>query len=251
MLPASCAVPMLALQLRPSVGEKFHMQQLPLGMRLMDRAVWANFLPGDNQLALSEVRALAQLHSGASLYLHGAVGSGKSHLLQACCAQLLQAAYLPLAQLLALGPEVLVGHASAALVAIDDLEMAVGQSAWEQALFRLHNECQEQQTPLLVAARQPVVALAVQLPDLRSRLAAMPQFKLHVLNEMQVGEALRLRAQQRGLELPEETLQYLKRRFPRDISGLYQVLDQLDMASLREQRRLTVPFIRQVLGAPP
>jgi DnaA-homolog protein len=223
-------------------------QQLPLGMRLSDRAVFANYLAGDNQLAVSALRSMLQAGAGGTLYLHGVIGSGKSHLLQASCAEIAHAAYLPVAQLLDLGPDVIVGHAGAPLVAVDDLELVVGQDIWEQALFLLHNECQERQTCLLVAAQYPVAALPVKLPDLKSRLAAIPQFKLQALNEVQVGAALRLRAQQRGLELPDETLQYMQRRFPRDMAALYRVLDQLDSASLREQRRLTVPFIRQVLG---
>ncbi len=61
--------------------------------------------------------------------------------------------------------------------------------------------------------------------------------------------ALQLRARLRGLELPLETWQWLQRRLPRDMRTLYQVLDTLDEASLAAQRRLTVPFIREVLGA--
>jgi DnaA-homolog protein len=224
-------------------------QQLSLGMRLSDRAVFANYLAGDNQLAVSALRTLVQAHAGGMLYLHGVSGSGKSHLLQASCAAAGHASYLPVVQLLELGPEVLAGHSNVSLLAIDDVELLVGHDAWEQAVFRVYNECQERQACLLIAAQQPVAALQVKLPDLQSRLAAMPQFKLLPLNELQVAAALRLRAQQRGLELPDETLVYLQRRFPRDMAALYRVLDQLDSASLREQRRLTVPFIRQVLGA--
>jgi DnaA family protein len=60
-------------------------------------------------------------------------------------------------------------------------------------------------------------------------------------------EALRLRAGQRGLDLPVETSEYLLRRMPRDLTSLYLVLDQLDEASLIAQRRLTIPFIRDAL----
>jgi DnaA-homolog protein len=224
-------------------------QQLPLGMRLSDRAIFASYLAGDNQLAVSALQGLVQARAGGMLYLHGVTGSGKSHLLQASCAAAGHAAFLPLAQLLQVGPEVLAGHSNVSLLAVDDADLMAGHDAWERALFRLYNECLEHQTCLLIAARHPVAALQVKLPDLRSRLAAIAQFKLHALNEVQVGAALRLRAQQRGLELPDETLSYLQRRFPRDMAALYRVLDQLDSASLREQRRLTVPFIRQVLGA--
>jgi len=60
--------------------------------------------------------------------------------------------------------------------------------------------------------------------------------------------ALRLRAQQRGFELPDETARYLQRRLPRDLRSLFAVLDELDAAALAAQRRLTVPFIKDVLA---
>jgi DnaA family protein len=53
----------------------------------------------------------------------------------------------------------------------------------------------------------------------------------------------------RGFDLPEETLRWLQRRYPRDMHKLYELLDTLDEAALVAQRRLTVPFIREVLGA--
>ena len=89
------------------------------------------------------------------------------------------------------------------------------------------------------------------LPDLASRFAAAVLLPLRPLDETGQREALRLRARARGLELPEETALYLQRRFRRDLATLYQLLDALDDAALQAQRRLTVPFIRQVLAQRP
>ncbi len=232
------------------------MRQLSLGMRLQDRAVFASFLPGNNMLALAAAQALAAGNGNgngngdALLYLHGVGGTGKSHLLQAFCAALPGAGYFPLAQLRELGSEVLEGLAGLPAVAIDDLQAVAGDVAWERQLFGLYNECLARGTRLVVAAPAPAVAAGVSLPDLRSRLAAMPHFALRPLDEAQQREALQLRAAQRGIELPDETLHYLQRRFARDMSRLHDLLDRLDLASLQQQRRLTVPFIRQVLGEP-
>src|SRR3546814_4647349 len=46
----------------------------------------------------------------------------------------------------------------------------------------------------------------------------------------------------------EAAIDWLLRRVDRDLSSLARLLDQLDRASLAEQRRITVPFLRQVLG---
>jgi DnaA family protein len=67
------------------------------------------------------------------------------------------------------------------------------------------------------------------------------------LNDEEQLEALELRARLRGLELPPETARYLQRRFPRDMRTLCDILDTLDDASFVAQRRLTVPFIRDVI----
>jgi DnaA family protein len=71
------------------------------------------------------------------------------------------------------------------------------------------------------------------------------------LNEEQRVEALQLRAGHRGLELPGETARYLLKRSRRDMASLYELLDRLDLEALRAQRRLTVPFVRDVLQQQP
>ena len=86
------------------------------------------------------------------------------------------------------------------------------------------------------------------LPDLASRMSASLVLHLAPLGESDQIKVLRLRAKRRGLELPDDVGQYLLRRMPRDLRSLCALLDTLDMASLAKQRRLTVPFIRQILG---
>jgi DnaA family protein len=227
------------------------MRQLPLGVRLQDRTSFASFLAGDNGLPLAAVQRTASGTGERCVWLHGPAGSGKSHLLQALCAAVPGSAYFPLAQLLASGPDVLEGAEQLTAVALDDLHVVAGDAGWERRLFALYNDCDAHATRLVIAARHPVTGLGVVLPDLRSRLASMPHFAMRPLDEAQQREALQRRAAQRGLELPDETVRYLQRRYARDMSSMQALLDRLDAASLEEQRRLTVPFIRQVAGEPP
>ena len=67
---------------------------------------------------------------------------------------------------------------------------------------------------------------------------------LRPLPEAEQPAALEARAAERGLELPAETLAFLLRRLPRDFAAQCRVLDDLDLAALAKQRRLTVPFVR-------
>jgi DnaA family protein len=227
-------------------------QQLPLAMRLRERAVFDSFVAGPNAATVQQLRTLASGATSGVYWLSGPAAVGKTHLLQASCAAALaaglDAAYLPLSQLVALGPETLEGWHATRVLALDDLAAIAGRRDWEQGVFRLYREAEERGAVLLAAAVAPPLLLKFALPDLGSRFTAATLLPLRALDEMQQREALRLRAQLRGLELPEETALYLQRRFRRDLPTLYQLLEAIDAAALQAQRRLTVPFIRQVLA---
>ena len=226
------------------------MQQLPLGVRLADRAVFESFLPARNAEALEQARRAAAGEAGLT-WLCGPPGAGKTHLLQALCAaagRTRRAAYVPLAELANLGVELLSGLPSLECLALDDVDAVLGQIEWERALFTLVRETAERGGALVMAARSPPALIGWALADLGSRCTAAAVQPLRPLDEAEQQEALRLRARLRGLELPEETSRWLQRRYPRDMRRLYELLDALDEAALAAQRRLTVPFIREVLS---
>lgn len=231
-----------------------HHAQLPLGIRLPDSSVFESYFPGRNQPV---VDALLALHAGDAgpaptcIWIHGAHGTGKTHLLQAVCARAgregRSAAYLPLLDVIDLGEELLAGFGELAIVCLDDAQVLAGREHWERALFRLHQELHERDGRLLVSGATPPAALPFKLRDLGSRLNGGLVLTLQPLDEAEQIAALQLRAQLRGLELPDEAAQFMVRRLPRDMTHLYAVLDELDAASLVAQRRLTVPFVKEVL----
>lgn len=228
------------------------MRQLPLGVRLPDRAVFASFLPGPNEQVLTHLKRAAQLPAAVPTWLCGPHGSGKTHLLQAACSAAgegVRSGYVPLAEVAALGAGVLEGLAQLELLALDDVDHVSGRIEWERGLFALLRELAENGGRLLMAAQSPPALIRWALPDLGSRCSAASVFQLRALSESEQYAALQLRAGLRGLELPEETWQWLQRRLPRDMRSLYELLDTLDEAALSAQRRLTVPFIREVLRA--
>jgi DnaA family protein len=225
--------------------------QLPLGVRLADRALFESFVSGGNAGAVAHLAALSEGRQAGATWLAGPAGCGKSHLLQAVCARAGgagHAAYLPLRELLPLGAGALEGWSAARCLCLDDVDAVAGRREWEQALFGLQREAEERGASVLYAASVLPRALGVTLPDLASRWTAMLAFTLRPLDEAGQREALRLRAQLRGLELPAATARYLQNRYRRDMGTLYGLLDRLDAAALQAQRRLTVPFIRDVLA---
>ncbi|HTY95170.1 MAG TPA: DnaA regulatory inactivator Hda [Steroidobacteraceae bacterium] len=226
------------------------MDQLPLGLRLADRAVFATFWPAGNEQLLAHLHRVAGGEACGVTWLAGPRASGKSHLLQATCAFApapRRCGFFPLAQLKDLGPAALEGLPRLDLVCLDDVQLACGHREWELALFGLYRGLEEGGGSLIAAAPEPPARLHWELADLGSRFTAAAIHVVRPLDEAGQRDALMLRARVRGCELPEDVALWLQRRYPRDMGTLYQLLDTLDSAALVAQRRLTVPFIRSVL----
>ncbi len=224
------------------------MSQLALPLKLADHAVFSSFYPGGNAAAVAFLRDRVLAGADRGCWLWGAAGTGKSHLLQAVCEQAGdRAQYLPLHELNAAGPAILEGLGSRELLCLDDLHAVAGDAAWELALFELSNQLADNGGVIVVSAVSPPRDAGIRLNDLVSRMTRLPVFHLQPLDDAGRIEALRLRAQLRGLELPLKTANYILRRSKRDMATLYGQLDKLDSAALQAKRKLSIPFVRDVL----
>ena len=224
------------------------MSQLVLPLRLADHAVFASFHDDGNETLVATLEGIAAGDAGQGCWLSGATATGKTHLLQAVCEKAGdRSVYLPLKMLAEAGPGMLDGLATRELVCIDDVDQVAGAHDWDVALFNLFNQMQDAGGQLVVAARAAPRECGFALADLTSRMSRLPVFQLRALSEQQRVAALQLRAGHRGLELPDETAAYMLKRSRRDMASLYQLLDKLDLEALRAKRRLTIPFVRDVL----
>lgn len=223
------------------------MSQLALPLRLADHAVFDSYYAGDNAALVAILHDLAD-GVGQGCWMWGAATTGKTHLLQAVCDRAGDlSVYVPLNRLADAGPGVLDGLASRDLICIDDIDTVAGDAGWEAALFDLCNRILDAERILIVSATMAPRACPIVLPDLQSRLVRLPIYQVQPLNDDDRVAALQLRAGHRGLDLPGETARYLLNRSRRDMASLYGLLDKLDAAALRAQRRLTIPFVRDVL----
>lgn len=226
------------------------MSQLALPLRLADYAVFETFLGVGNEAVVDYLQSLPAAAPGQGAWIWGAPATGKSHLLQASCERFAdRAAYLPLAELAPAGPALLEGLESRQLVCIDDVDRVAGDAAWERGLFVLYNALVEAGHHLVISAPAAPRESGIELADLRSRFQRLATFHIRELDEAARMAALQLRARHRGLELPAETARFLMARSRRDMRSLYELLDKLDLEALRAQRRLTIPFVRDVIQA--
>lgn len=231
--------------------------QLSLAIRLRDEATFANYFPGKNAAACGYVEHACGNSQNewieSLIWLWGPLGSGRSHLLQAACTKASElgkkARYLPLAECVEYGSYCLDGLEQGDLVALDDLHLALKLEEWQQPLFHAFNRIRDAGATLLLSAERSPHEFSGLLPDLHSRLNLALVFQLHPLSDEEMLRAIQLRASRRGLFLADEVATYLLSRLPRDMGSMFSALEHLDQASLQAKRKLTIPFVRQVLFA--
>ncbi len=226
--------------------------QLPLALRYPPDQRFDTWLDASAIGIVSRLQALAAGEARDPMYLQGANGSGKTHLLLATCAEAesggRRAHYLSLAPLRGKVRDALEGLEQADLVAIDDIDALAGCHEDEVAVFDLHNRLHDAGVGCVYAARQVPAVLPLGLPDLGSRLSQCTLVALATLDDEGRAEVLRRRAESRGLAFDEAALDWMLTRCSRDLADLAALFERLDRASLAAQRRITVPFLRQVLG---
>jgi len=224
--------------------------QLPLALRYPPDQRFDSFV-APPEGAIPALSALATAAGADWVYLAGASRTGKTHLALAVCAAAEQsgrrAVYLPLAAAAGRLRDALDALEGNDVMALDGLDVIAGTRDDEVALFDFHNRARASGVNVLYTARGIPDDIGLVLPDLRSRLQQCLRVILDPLDDEGRREVLRDRAQRRGLVLEDAALDWLLTRTDRDLGALVALLDKLDRASLAAQRRITVPFLRQVL----
>ena len=220
------------------------MRQLALDIAQPPAPTLDNFVPGRNaELVVALYAAANGANSERFIYLWGAPGSGRSHLLRAA----VEAAR-------ARGGQSMMFAAGAsefaapddALSAVDDVHLLSPQA--QIALFNLHNHIKAGNGTLLASGNAAPAQLALRA-DLMTRLGAGLVYHVHGLNEEEKVAALRRHAQARGFALSAEVVGYLLRHVQRDLPSLLALLDALDRYSLANRRAITLPLLRELLNA--
>ena len=218
------------------------MKQLALDIAQPPAPTLDNFVPGRNaELVVMLYSTANGSNSERFIYVWGATGSGRSHLLRA----VIDAARTE-------GRDAVMFESGAvefdasddALCAVDDVHLLGPQA--QIALFNLHNRIRAGHGTLLASGSAAPAQLTLRA-DLLTRLGAGLVYQVHGLNEEEKVAALRRHAQARGFKLSQEVVAYILRHVQRDLPSLLALLDALDRYAIANRRAITLPLLRDLL----
>ena len=222
-------------------------QQLPLGFPLHRDFSFASFEIGDSAEAVQRLCQLPRESGFAGIWLWGESGVGKTHLLQATChLHAGRVGYLPLAQID--DAAAVHGQEQLALVALDDVQAWLGDREREVALQALYQGLVTTGGKLLIATDRAPAELKAVLPDLDSRFRALSCYEVRGLSDVRKIRVLQRRAKEKGLIIDTAVMQFWLRRADRRMPLLLSQLATLVEVATEEQRRVTIPMLKQTLG---
>ncbi len=215
--------------------------QLPLKLNLESHSRLDDYV-GD---AAGRLQKLDQL-----TIVFGEKGSGKSHLLQGLCRQTIEsggyAFFVPLS--ISLKSEILKNLEEAELVCLDDIDEILDVPEWQLALFHFINSCRDQGVRLVMSSTRILGGLAIELLDLMSRLKGAYMVRTDPLSDEDKLAIIRVKAHRRGFKMDKDVCTFILSRSRRDMHHLSYLVDQLDEATLRQQKKVTIPFVKRALG---
>ncbi len=226
--------------------------QIPFQFGDFQKNDLASFLPGENQNLLNIIKLITNKQEIHSLYLWGESGTGKTHLLQAVCKQAadndLHVAYIPLKQLSELSAEMLHDLGELDLVCVDDLDCVAGQIEWQQGLTWLYNELRDNNHSMIMSGNKSATTIELEVEDIKSRLSWDQVTQIKSPSDDVKVQILKQKANARSFELSDEVIEFLIRRVDRNLVSLISILDKIDHASLAEKRKITIPFVKELIS---
>jgi len=197
-----------------------------------------------NRAALAWIRRWPEW-SAPGLAVHGPAGCGKTHLASIWQGMSDAVALLPTE----LAPDripMLLGDAHAAL--IDTADAPALDADGERALVHLYNLLKERGGHLLLLARTPPARWSIALPDLRSRLAALPAVRIDAPDDELLQQLLVKLFADRQLDAAPEAVGFLVPRMPRSFAAARRLVAELDRRALAAGRRITIALAREALA---
>ena len=226
-------------------------EQLPVDFEFRGNPTFADFHPGSNREIIDHLRKTVGGTGEQFIFLWGKKGYGKSHLLQACCQEAsnqgIGAFYLDLSDSASTDTELFTGLEGFQIVCLDNIDKLAGRSAWELAFFNFFNQHRDRNHRLILSASCAPNTPIFCLPDVQTRINWGLSLKIQALDDNDKTAALTHKAQQMGFDMSPQVARFLLTHYDRSLPSLWLMLNKLDWASLAAKRKLTIPFLKQIL----
>ena len=221
------------------------MNQLGLPISLDSKMLLDNFL-GNKQL----LDFIAQLYvdkTSAEIYVYGAPGHGKTHLLQGAALRVLSdqqtAMYIDCHN--SLPGHVLESIEQLNWISIDNIDTINDND--QNLFFDLYNRAKQETVTMLISGSDLPSQLSV-MKDLKTRLGLAAIFQLQPLNDELTMLVLNNQMIDRNLSIDSKVYEYLFKYYSRDVKILLAAMDDLDKASLQAKQSITIPFVKKTLN---
>lgn len=242
-------------------------QQTLIPISIEDDTSLNSFYSERNQPLIKQLKnLLAGVCAKRVLYLWGESGSGKTHLLDACCRAAgkagMQNLYVSLKEYSGQDGwhdgepdgeqgggqlEKLRDVHKDTLVCIDDIQQIVSYESGQNQIFSLYEKIMGGMGAIVVSGTSPLNSIDMTLKDLESRLSSGGTFNIYALDDDEKRAALKLRATKRGFALDDSVIRFIMSRYQRDTKSLFALLDKLDSGSLQAHRKITIPFVKTLM----
>ncbi len=225
--------------------------QFPLAFEFQSNQGFNTFFTASNQGIVTQLQKLILGTGERQIFLYGEAALGKSHLLQACCQfahkQGMNPFYYPFEKKRLPSLSMLENLEKVQLVCFDNINEIIGNLDWEQALLNFLNQDAENNNRLILTARINPKEIGVKLPDLKNSLNSGLSLKLNPLEQSETITALIYKANYMGITISRKVGHFLVTHYASDLPSMWILLEQLDKATLSAQRKLTIPFLKQIL----
>ena len=226
--------------------------QIPFKFDNFKKRDFDSFFQGENKDLLYFLNTMIKTRSNNSIYIWGPQGTGKTHLLQAACKKANEmdwhVTYIPLEQYRDFSIDILDGLGKLDLVCIDDLEFIIDNIEWQQRVTLLFNEIRDNKNSIIISSKISPNNIKIDLDDLKSRLVWGHVFKIKAADDELKIKILKKEANERSFNLNDDVVEFLIRRSNRDLTSLIEILDEIDRSSLAAKRKITVPFVKELIS---
>ncbi len=215
------------------------MSQLALDLGLRPALGRDDFLvTASNEAAVTLIDAWPNWPSHAAAII-GPPGSGKTHLAEVF-RQRSGAGRMTTAELtVEIVPEALAG--GSLVVELD------GSALEQRALFHALNYAVQREAQVLLTSEVPLKQVNASLPDLRSRLNAIPEVNILLPDDALLRGVLVKQFADRQIMVGESVIAYLTQRIPRSLDFARTIVAEIDRQAMAERADVTRPFVARVL----